>query len=290
MNVRELIDGHKAVFSFEFFPPKTEADTKALFKVIGELKTLQPDYVSVTHSATGAAPLKTAALARIIKENYGMEPIAHFTCIAHTRQEVRDIAKLLKEHGIRNVLALRGDRRPDAPPPPPNPYNYAAELVRDLNAEGGFCIGVAGYPEKHPEASSLEADIARLREKVDAGASFVITQLFFDNADYFSFVDKCRAAGIAVPIVPGIMPVTSHKQLNRFSEMCGCVIPRPMADDLERIKDMPEAVVEYGIDFAYRQCKELLDRGAPGLHFYTLNRSVSTMAVLRRLKNEGYGK
>lgn len=290
MNVRELIDGHKAVFSFEFFPPKTEADTKALFNVIGELKTLQPDYVSVTHSATGAAPLKTAALARIIKENYGMEPIAHFTCIAHTRPEVRDIAKLLKEHGIRNVLALRGDRRPDAPPPPPNPYNYAAELVRDLNAEGGFCIGVAGYPEKHPEAPSLEADIARLREKVDAGASFIITQLFFNNADYFSFVDKCRAAGIAVPIVPGIMPVTSHKQLNRFSEMCGCVIPKPLAEDLERIKDMPEAVVEYGIDFAYRQCKELLDKGAPGLHFYTLNRSVSTMAVLRRLKNEGYGK
>jgi len=287
MNVRELIDGHQAVFSFEFFPPKTDEEAKALFGVIAELKTLDPSFISVTHTPSGIDPLKTAVLARAIKENYALEPMAHFTCIAHTRSEVREIAAQLRERGIFNVLALRGDIKPDARAPIKREYHYAADLVRELSAMGGFCIGVAGYPEKHPEAPSMEADIARLKEKVEAGASFIVTQLFFDNAYYFSFVEKCRAAGITVPIVPGIMPVTSHKQIKRFAEMCGSRIPDVMARDLEKIKDDTAAVVAYGVEHALAQCRELLKNGVPGIHFYTLNRSHSTMAVLRRLKQGG---
>ena len=287
MKVRELIDGHKAVFSFEFFPPKTEAEAQALFGVIDELKTLGPSFVSVTHTPSGIDPLKTAELARTIKDNYALEPMAHFTCIAHTRQEVRDIAAQLKNHGILNVLALRGDIKPDVRVPIKREYLHAADLVRELKSLGGFCIGVAGYPEKHPEAPSMDADIARLKEKVDAGASFVITQLFFDNSHYYSFVKKCAEAGINVPIVPGIMPVTSYKQLNRFAEMCGCLIPAQMASDLEKIKDDTAAVAAHGVEHALRQCRQLLEHGVPGIHFYTLNRSHSTMAVLRRLKQGG---
>jgi len=286
MNVRELIDGHKAVFSFEFFPPKTAEDEKALFRVITELKTLEPSFVSVTHTQSGSDPLKTAVLAAKIKQELSIEPMAHFTCIAHTKAEVRQITEYLRKHSIHNVLALRGDIPSEQSNGVKRDYLHAADLVRELSELGGFTIGVAGYPEKHPEAPSFEEDIARLKEKVEAGASFIITQLFFNNADYFSFVAKCVAADIRVPVVPGIMPVTGYKQLKRFAQMCGCHIPQRMAQDLEEIKDDPAAVIGYGIEYAYRQCRQLLDAGVPGLHFYTLNRSHSTMAVLRRLKQE----
>ncbi|HOX22086.1 MAG TPA: methylenetetrahydrofolate reductase [NAD(P)H] [Elusimicrobiales bacterium] len=286
MNVRELIDGHKAVFSFEFFPPKTQEDAQALFQTISTLKTLEPSFVSVTHTQSGGDPLKTAVLADKIKEDHDIEPMAHFTCIAHSRAEVKLMVEHLRQHNIHNVLALRGDIPTNSAATIKREYHHASELVRELSALGGFCIGVAGYPEKHPEAPSLEADIARLKEKVDAGASFVITQLFFDNADYFSFVAKCVATDIRVPIVPGIMPITSYKQLKRFSEMCGTRIPPQMAEDLEKIKDDSAAIIAYGVEYAYKQCWQLLNAGVPGLHFYTLNRSHSTLNILRRLKEK----
>jgi len=288
MRVCDKILDKKPSFSFEFFPPKTPEDTKALYQSIKELKELDPDFVSVTNPTTSVGALKTAAIALLIKEKFGLEPMAHFTCIAHSRPDIAAICAELRRAGISNVLALRGDMPKDLAPDHRPEFAHADGLVREIMAGGGFCIGVAGYPEKHPEAPSMEADIANLKRKLDAGASFVVTQLFFNNDSYFSFVDKCRKAGITAPIVPGLMPVTSYKQLNRFSERCGAKIPEELAERLAGIQNDSRAVVDYGIQYGLEQARGLLKGGAPGIHFYTLNRSVSSREILRKLKAEGF--
>ncbi|MFH1619771.1 MAG: methylenetetrahydrofolate reductase [NAD(P)H] [bacterium] len=272
------------IFSFEFFPPKTPEDTRRLYAAVQELVPLHPAFISVTSSSTGIAAYRTVALSGLIKHRTGVETVAHLTCIAHTRREISAIAGKLHETGVENILALRGDMPESHGLKHRSDYIHAADLVRHLRELGEFCIGVAGYPEGHSESPSRQKDIEWLKFKTDAGADFVITQLFFDNSLYFRFIDDCRRAGISIPVIPGIMPVTSYPQLRRFTEMCGASIPPGMIRDLERIKNDPSAVEDYGREHALRQCRELLERGAPGIHFYTLNRSASTRKILSQLR------
>ena len=283
MTIARLLQ-KKPVFSFEFFPPKTPSDAKALRSAISELRPLKPGFVSVTQSPDGVASLRTAALSGVIKSRFGLETMAHLTCISHSRRQIDVIAGHLKNMGIKNVLALRGDK-------PENfrsssDFAHADELVRHLAVLGGFCIGVAGYPEKHPEAASLAEDVANLKRKIDSGAQFIITQLFFENSHYFRFVEKCRKAGISVPIIPGIMPVARFGQLKRIAELCGAKIPSVFERGLFARKSDAEAVAAYGTDYALNQCRELLSKGAPGIHFYTFNKSKSARQILRALKSD----
>ncbi|MBI4677524.1 MAG: methylenetetrahydrofolate reductase [NAD(P)H] [Elusimicrobia bacterium] len=286
MRIPELFGPGAPVFSFEFFLPKTPEDTATLFGSISELKRLGPAFVTLTYGAAGTARERTVETAGRVKSELGVETACHLTCITHTRSEIADLLRRIRGLGIESVVALRGDPPKDAQAPPPGrrDFGYARDLVGFIRERADFSIGVAGYPEKHPEAPSIEEDVRRLAEKVAAGGDWVITQLFFDNRDYFEFVKEARAAGIRVPIVPGIMPVTGYGQLKRFTNLCGATIPFRMAADLELIKDDPEAVVRYGIEHGAKQCRELLDKGAPGIHFYTLNKSRSTREILRNLR------
>jgi len=286
MRIPELFGRGKPVFSFEFFLPKAPEDLEGFKATVRELKALGPDFVTLTYGAGGSARTQTIEMAGAIKREIGVETASHLTCIAHTRAEIDAILQRLKALQIENIVALRGDPPKDHPVPPleKRDFRYADDLVAHIRRANGFAMAVAGYPEKHPEAASLERDMECLRAKVDAGGDWVITQLFFDNRDYFAFVDKARAAGVRCPIVPGIMPVTSFAQTQRFASLIGAKLPQALVSELARLQDDKEAVVRYGIEHATRQCVELLDRGAPGVHFYTLNRSRSTATILERLR------
>jgi methylenetetrahydrofolate reductase (NADPH) len=255
--------GKKPVFSFEFFPPKDAAGVDRLFETIAELKPYQPAYVSVTYGAGGSTRRLTVELVRRIKREAGIEAMAHLTCVGATREELLGVLDELAESGVENVIALRGD-------PPRGQTSFvrteggfgnAVELVRLARSRHDFCLAAACYPEKHPEAPDAETDLARLKVKVDAGAEFLITQLFFDNQDYFRFVERARAIGIDVPIVAGIMPVTNLSQIKRFTALCGACIPAPLLEKLERAGADESAVRAIGVDYATAQCRELLERG-----------------------------
>ncbi len=272
------------VYSFEFYPPKTAEDTARLFNTALELKALAPDFVSVTNSSSGVTPYRTVALCGVLKAQFGLETVAHLTCLAHTRQEIAEISSGLKKMDISNVLALRGDPQNVEAGARRRDYSYAVQLVADLKRAGGFTVGGACYPEKHPEAESLEADIARLREKVAAGAEYLITQLFFDNAYYFRFVERLRAAGIGVPVLPGLMPLTGYRQMQNFTQMMKVSIPQALKEGLERWEGDKDGMFKFSVDYASRQARGLLEGGAPGLHLYTLNRSRAAIAILRNVK------
>lgn len=272
------------VYSFEFYPPKTAEDTAKLFNTALELKALAPDFVSVTNSSSGVTPYRTVALCGVLKAQFGLEVVAHLTCLAHTRTEIAEIGDGLKKLGINNVLALRGDPQNVAADARRRDYNYAVQLIADLKAAGGFSIGAACYPEKHPEAPGLEADIARLKEKVDAGAEYLITQLFFDNACYFSFLEKAAAAGITVPVLPGLMPITGYKQMQNFTKMMQVCVPDELRRGIERWEGDKDGMFKFSVDYASRQARQLLEGGAPGLHLYTLNRSKAAMAIMKNVK------
>lgn len=284
--IAELFSRERPLLSMEFFPPKDEEGFAQLRQTASALKALGPDFVSVTYGAGGSTRERTALASRLLKEEFGLLVMPHLTCVGASRKEIGDVAAGLHQQGYRNVMALRGD------PPKgetrfqaaPDGLRYAGDLVRLLKQRfPEFCLGVAGYPEKHPEAPSLEADLEHLKRKVEAGASFVTTQLFFDNAAYFRFVDACRQAGIEVPILPGIMPVLSLKQIRRFTEMCGASLPKPLTDRLEAAGDDQAAVERAGIDWAYQQVQELLAQGVPGYHLYVLNRARSALALAEKL-------
>lgn len=268
--------------SLEFFPPKDDAGVTALRETAVALQRIQPDFVSVTYGAGGSTRDRTAQVSRLLREELGFTVMPHLTCVGHSRAELHALADRIHEGGFRNVMALRGD-----PPkgsvefkPAPDGLRYAAELVTLLKQRHpGFCLGVGGYPEKHPEASSPADDLAHLKAKVDAGADFITTQLFFDNAVYYRFAEKCRAAGIHVPIVPGIMPVLSLKQIQRFTSMCGATLPAKLVTRLEAAGEHPEIVETIGIDWALHQIRDLLAQGAPGYHIYILNRAKSALAL-----------
>ena len=286
MRLTERLKAGGRVFSFEFYPPKTEADAGKLFDAARELKALGPDFVSVTNSSSGTMPYRTVALCGILKAELGLEVVAHLTCVAHTKAEILGICAKLKEMGIKNVLALRGDIHNIEGLQPKRDYHYAAQLTADLKATGDFAIGGACYPEKHPEAPSLEADIARLKEKVAAGAEYLITQLFFDNAYYFKFVEKAAAAGITVPILPGLMPITGYKQMQNFTQMMKVSVPDALRKGIERWDGDKDGMFKFSVDYASAQAQELLKGGAPGLHLYTLNRSKAAIAILKNVKGE----
>jgi len=287
MRIDEIIAaGGDPVFSFEFFPPKTEEGERNLFDALEALRALEPAFVSVTWGAGGSTREKTIAIVSRIRADHGLEAMAHFTCVGATVEDLHAALRQMREAGIDNVLALRGDppRGEERFTAVEGGLSYASELTGLVAGAYDFCLVGACYPEVHPEAPDRASDLANLRAKVDAGARVLITQLFFDNEAYFSFVAEARAAGIEVPIVPGIMPVTNVEQIKRFTSMIGARIPDALLDALEQRREDPDAVADLGVAYATLQCAELLAGGAPGIHFYTLNRSPATRAILSALR------
>jgi len=286
MRICDLLRTGGPVFSFEFFPPKTPAGEQNLFRTIERLGELHPSFVSVTYGAGGSTRRKTVEWVRRIKHDLGIEAMAHVTCVGTGRREIESVLRQLEANSIENVLALRGDPPRDQPyvVQPADGFRFASDLVRFIRERGfPFSLGGACYPEGHIECRDLALDLAHLKIKVEAGLDFAITQLFFDSADYFALVARARAAGIRVPIIAGIMPVTNVAQIERFTVMCGAKIPPPLHDRLHAAAD-DAAVRAIGVDHATAQCRELLAGGAPGIHFYTLNQSPATRAVFERLK------
>ena len=276
----------KPTISFEFFPFKTTEGEATFFgKTLPVLMTAKPDYASVTYGAGGSTREKTLEIVERIQNDFGLTTMAHLTCIKHTQAEIGGILDEAARRGIQNILALRGD-------PPPGEewaqteggFEFASELVEFLRERGGFGIGAAGFPEGHIDcAEGFEIDWRHLVGKINCGADFVITQMFFDNADYFRLADYLKGQGVAVPLFPGIIPVANAGQIKKFSAMCGAKLPELFSSRLDELGDDADAVREYGIEYATGQCRELLERGAPGLHFYTLNKSKAVLQILANL-------
>ena len=285
MRIDRLFKLGLPTLSFEFFPPKTEAGFTQLYQTIDELHPLKPSYVSVTYGAGGSTRQKTVDLVERIQNELTIRSMAHLTCVGHTADEIGSILDTLWNSGIRNVLALRGD-------PPVGQSQFTAteggfanssELVKYIRARHDFCIGVAGYPEGHPQCLNRTRDLEHLAQKVDNGGNFIITQLFFDNADFYRFRDTARSMGIKVPIVAGLMPILNVAQTKRFVSMCGAKIPHPLLTRLEGLEANPEAVYQAGIEYAIKQCEDLLRNGVEGIHFYTLNKSNATVEICKAL-------
>ncbi len=277
-----MLGRKQPLLSFEFFPPKKPESEHILHETVEVLSRFSPDFISVTYGAGGSTRDNTLRWTLDIKENYGLDVMMHLTCIASSRADIQVIVTILKEKGIKNILALRGDPPQDIPDDMlKDDFQYAFELVEYLQDLDGFSIGVAGYPEGHLETPSLERDIEYLKQKVDAGADFVITQLFFDNRYFFDFMDRILKAGIKVPIIPGIMPIVNLRQVQKFTQMCGASVPDTIvgAMDARSHDDM----MKIGVDYAVRQCRQLLEAGVAGLHFYTLNRNQATELVLEQV-------
>jgi methylenetetrahydrofolate reductase (NADPH) len=280
--ISELFALQRPLRSLEFFPPKDEVGVEALRATATALKKINPDFVSVTYGAGGTTRDRTAQICDFLKRDFGFTVMPHLTCVGHTRAELGDVADRIHAGGFRNIMTLRGD--PPKGETTFTPYQdglrYASDLAMLLKSRhADFCLGVGGYPEKHPEAPSAEEDMRNLKTKVDAGAAFITTQLFFDNAVYYRFVEKCRAAGITVPIVPGIMPVLSLKQIQRFTTMCGASLPPKLITRLEAGAENSEVVETIGIDWALTQIRDLIAHGAPGYHLYILNRAKGALAL-----------
>ncbi len=282
MKIRDLIKPDQPAFSFEFFPPKDEAGFDQLYETINQLKPRSPTYVSVTYGAGGSTRAKTVELVSKIKNKIGLESMAHLTCVGSTREEIHEILELLKSKGVENVLALRGDppKGEETFVKTENGFGYANELVEFIKRDFDFCIGVAGYPEGHIECPDKDRDLDNLKRKIDAGGEFIVTQLFFDNRFFFEFLDRLQAKGINVPVIPGIMPILNVKQCKRFTKMCGASIPPDLLTKMEAVQDDPDEVRSLGVGHAIEQCAQLLAEGAPGIHFYTLNRSNASLKIL----------
>ncbi len=282
MKIHEILGKNRPLLSFEFFPPKKPESEYILHETVEILSKFYPDFVSVTYGAGGSTRDNTLRWTLDIKEKYGLDVMMHLTCIASSKADIKEIATKLKEYGVRNILALRGDPPQDLPTEMlKDDFHFAFELVKCLRELDGFSIGVAGYPEGHLEASSLESDIKYLKKKVDAGADFIITQLFFDNRYFFDFMDRALAAGVSVPIIPGIMPIVNLGQVQKFTQMCGATVPDPIVRDMDG-QDADD-MMKVGVEYAIRQCRQLLDSGVAGLHFYTLNRNQAIERVLEEV-------
>jgi methylenetetrahydrofolate reductase (NADPH) len=290
MKISDILKTARPTISFEFFPPKTDEAMSGLLGTLAHLHELHPSFATCTYGAGGSTRARTLEVTLKIKQQFGLEAMAHFTCVGQTLKDIDGVLENFAKHGIENVLALRGDRPVNQPEPPEGwfpDFKNAVHLIRHLRKQFGntFSLGCAGYPEKHPEAPDLETDLRRLKDKVDAGADFIITQLYFANDHFFGFVKRCREIGIAVPIIAGIMPVTNVAQIKKFTAMCGAAIPEKMLVELNPITD--DAVMEYGIDWSTRQCRELLAAKVDGLHFYTLNKSKATRQIVENLRRAG---
>lgn len=292
MHIKDLLAEGRPTFSFEFFPPKTEEAARLLEQTIGDLRGLKPSFVSVTYGAGGSTRERTLEIVTRIKRETGIEAMAHLTCVGSTEEDLAGVLSRICDSGLENVLALRGD-------PPKGQaefkateggFRYASELVRFIRGRhnSALCVGGACYPEKHPECGNPAVDLINLKKKVDEGLDFVITQLFFNNRHYFEFVERARKIGIKVPVIAGIMPITNASQVERFMVACGATIPFELGEELDRRRDDPQAVMELGIAHATAQCIELLEHGAPGIHFYTLNRSTATREIYAALQATGF--
>lgn len=278
----------RPALSFEFFPPKTDAGLAALFeKTIPALLAIRPDYCSVTYGAGGSTRDTTLGIVERIQRDYGLTAMMHLTCVGSTREQLREVVEAARSRGIRNLLALRGDPPGGTGPwvPVDGGFTYSSELVAFLRELSGFSIGTAGFPEGHiAQPLGKIADWQFLAQKVAAGADFIITQLFFDNEDFYRFHDHLtQKLGVTVPIIPGILPVLARGQTKKFTELCGARLPESFVAQLDELGDDDKAVSEFGIEYATRQCEALLRFGVPGLHFYALNKSPSTVAVVRNL-------
>lgn len=286
LDIPSMIRSGRQCISFEFFPPKTSAGEAVLWQALAELEPLAPTFVSVTYGAGGSTQERTVAVTARIAAETGLEPVAHLTCVGATASQVQEVVGRYRQAGVGNVLALRGD-----PPgglgtpwePTPGGLRHAVELVALLRAEGDWGIGVAAFPEGHPEATDLESDARVLAAKQDAGATFAVTQFFFGADDYFRLVERAARNGATLPIIPGIMPVTNLGQIRRFAELSGAAFPPGLARRFEGLADDAEAVQALGVEVATEMCRELLAGGAPGLHFYTLNRSTATREIYANL-------
>jgi len=281
-SIVSLFTQNRPLRSIEFFPPKDDTGVAALRATAEALQRIAPDFVSVTYGAGGSTRERTAQVCAFLKSDFGFTVMPHLTCVGHTRDELHVLADQIHGNGFRNIMTLRGDPPKGATTftPTADGLRYASELASLLKTRHpGFCLGVAGYPEKHPEAPSLDADIDNVKRKIDAGGDFVTTQLFFDNTVYFRFVEKCRARGITTPIVPGIMPVLSLKQIQRFTQMCGATLPPQLITRLEVAAENTDVLETIGIDWALTQIRGLLANGAPGYHLYILNRAKGALAL-----------
>ncbi|GAB6077513.1 methylenetetrahydrofolate reductase [NAD(P)H] [Hydrogenobaculum acidophilum] len=286
MKIIELLKSKKGV-SFEFFPPKNQKDKEALLETAKELIIFNPIFVSVTHGASGSStslkpPIEyTKETVLELKNSLGLNVMAHLTCIAHTKDEILEILGFYRKNDIENILALRGDIPKNGDKRGCSHAKELIELIKE-HFDDEFCIGVAAYPEGHPESPNMEWEIKYFKQKVEAGASFAITQMFFDNTYYYEFLDLCHKVNIDIPIIPGIMPITNIKQISKFASMCGATIPYYITDTLENLND--EDVVKKGVEIAINQCEDLIKNGVKHIHFYTLNKSKATLDVLKAIK------
>lgn len=287
MFITDLFNRPRRTYSFEFFPPKDEISAVDFGINIGQLLRFDPSFVSVTYGAGGSKQDRTFDLVNYLQNKIGLTCMAHYTCINATREKVKEDMDKLYNSGIRNLMLLRGDppKGSEYSKPVSEGFQYASELIEFVKAQDRFTIGGAAYPEKHLEAETFERDIQNLKVKVDAGADFLVAQMFFINEKYFNFIERARKAGIDRRIIPGIIPITNARQIKRFADMSGAEIPADLQEQIQQYQDQPKKIYQIGVDFAIKQCTELLERGAPGLHFYTLNKSRATVEVFETLKH-----
>ncbi|NPA14827.1 MAG: methylenetetrahydrofolate reductase [NAD(P)H] [Aquificae bacterium] len=286
MKICEYLKEGNFSLSYEFFPPKDEKGKKQLFETIEELLVYKPTFVSVTYGAGGSTRDRTFNTVKEIKEKYNLTVMPHLTCVAQQKEDILALLDKYRQIGIENILALRGDQPKDNPQQ--GFCKYAIDLIRLIkdNYKDQFCIGVACYPEGHQEAPSLEEDIKHLKEKIEAGGKFAITQMFFRNEDFFRFKELLQKEGVDIPILIGVMPITNFKQIKKFADLCGATIPLDLAKKLSEVQDKPEEVFKIGVEYAIKQCEELLDYGVDGFHFYTLNKPQATKEIIEALKDK----
>ena len=283
MKIKERLQENKVHISFEVFPPKTDAGFESVVGAVEKIAALKPSYISVTYGAGGGTSKNTVKIASHIKNDLGVPSLAHLTCASSTKEEVAAVISQLKEQGIENILALRGDIPKDASFPIPGQYHYASELIRDINEQGDFCIGAACYPEGHVEAANKDEDIRHLKEKVDCGVDFLTTQMFFDNSILYNFLYKIREKGITVPVLPGIMPVTNGKQIARICSLSGTVLPQRFLSVVDKFGDNTAAMQQAGIAYATDQIIDLIANGIQNIHIYSMNKPEVAAAIMANL-------
>jgi len=285
MKIREIFESKKQVISFEIFPPKFGTPLEKIDETVSQFAELKPDFMSVTYGAGGSQKDMTVEIASLVKNKYNIECLAHFTSVGHSKEEIDDILNVMKTSNIKNILALRGDPPRNQPDFDfsKNIYTYASEFIEDLKTKGNFCLGAAAYPEAHINCKRIKDDLYNLKNKVDKGVDFLITQLFFDNRIFFDFMDRISEMGIKCPVTPGIMPVFKANQIKTITELCGSSLPAKLVNMIDKYRDNEEDLRKAGIEYASNQIRELLDNGVDGVHIITMNRPKSTRQIMENV-------